>query len=206
MKNLLRVFCRLFNLNVDKNQRYTVISIILSGVLGTYIAPTLTKEIITALPSQWIAIQALVSSAFGIFAGKVWTGRVRKKVLKYFIYLILTESIAGFLLGMYLALIKWNVLVYAIAYLIYTNLITTFVCKCVMVYKTILWKDREREIYDNNLDIVSGFVCILGFGTSLIVMPSLKTALIIWSITCILDDFGWGIVYLKNSDKLKNIE
>jgi hypothetical protein len=60
-----------------------------------------------------------------------------------------------------------------------------------------------REIYDNNNDIVGSIVCILGFLIALILMPSLKTSLIIWSLYCIFDDLGWIIVFYRNKQALK---
>lgn len=74
-----------------------------------------------------------------------------------------------------------------------------------MAFKAKLWVEKEREIYDNNLSIISSIVCIIGFTVALIAMPSLKLALALWGICCILDDIGWIYVYNKNAKKLKEI-
>ena len=63
---------------------------------------------------------------------------------------------------------------------------------------------KEREVYDNNADIVSGIVCVTGYLLALIALPSLKVSLFLWSICCIFDDIGWLIVYNKNKLILKN--
>ena len=75
-----------------------------------------------------------------------------------------------------------------------------------MTFKAKLWPEKEREIYDNNFSIVSSITCITGFGMALIVMPSLKIALLIWGLCCIIDDFGWIIVYNRNRKILTKIE
>ena len=71
-----------------------------------------------------------------------------------------------------------------------------------MVFKTKLWNEHEREVYDNNADIICGITCILGFGVALLFMPSFKTALLIWGTSCLFDNIGWGVVYMKNKKKL----
>lgn len=53
---------------------------------------------------------------------------------------------------------------------------------------------------------VAGIVCIVGFASALLFMPSLKLALFLWGLCCILDDIGWIIVYIKNKKVLKSIE
>ena len=74
-----------------------------------------------------------------------------------------------------------------------------------MAFKVKLWIEKEREIYDNN-SIIGGIVCIIGFTAALLFMPSLKTALFILAICCIIDDIGWIIVYSKNKNTLKDID
>ena len=74
-----------------------------------------------------------------------------------------------------------------------------------MAFKAVLWQEKERELYDNNISIIGGIVCVIGFSLALLFMPSLKAALFIWALCCILDDIGWLIVYQKNKKQLKNI-
>ena len=71
-----------------------------------------------------------------------------------------------------------------------------------MAFKTKLWNEEKREIYDNNTSIISGITCISGFLLALLFMPSLKLSLILWAIACIVDDIGWMIVYIKNKEIL----
>ena len=75
-----------------------------------------------------------------------------------------------------------------------------------MAFKAKLWVEKEREIYDNNMSIVSGIVCIVGYVFALIALPSLKVSLFLWSVCCIFDDIGWLIVYTKNKKTLREIE
>ena len=180
-------------------------SLVVSGLLITYAHPTLVKEIISNLPAQWIAFESLAASIAGLLIGMIWQKNVRKKAIRYFFYLAFAESLCGCLLGFYLCFINWNVWIFAIASLIYTTIISTFVGKCIMAFKAKLWVEKDREIYDNNVSIVSGIVCIIGYISALIVLPSLKVSLFLWSVCCIFDDIGWLIVYTKNKETLIKI-
>ena len=194
------------NIHPDKNQSWLLMSLVVSGLLITYAHPTLVKEIISNLPAQWIAFESLAASIAGLLIGMIWQKNVRKKAIRYFFYLAFAESLRGCLLGFYLCFINWNVWIFTTASLIYTTIISTFVGKCIMAFKAKLWVEKEREIYDNNVSIVSGIVCIIGYISALIALPSLKVSLFLWSVCCIFDDIGWLIVYTKNKEVLKNIE
>ena len=194
------------NIHPDDNQKWLLLSLVISGLLITYAHPTLLKEIISNLPAQWIAFESLAASIAGLLIGVIWKKGVRSKAIKYFLYLAITESMCGCLLGLYLCFINWNVWVYAIASLIYTTIISNFVGKCVMAFKAKLWIEKDREVYDNNVSIVSGIVCVIGYVLALVALPSLKVSLFLWAICCIFDDVGWIIVYKKNKLILKEIE
>lgn len=194
------------NLKIDDNQKWILISLVIVGLIDTYTSPTITKEIISNLPAQFIAAQALVSSISGLLVGIIWQGKLRHTAIKKFLYLISAESIAGFLLACYLTFVSYNVWVFAIASLIYSSLITVFVSKCIMAFKAHLWVEKDREVYDNNTSIIGGITCITGFGTALLFLPSLKTSIMLWGLACLIDDLGWGIVYFKNRKKLIEIE
>lgn len=200
---MFRKVLNLINIHPDGNQKWLLISLVISGLLITYAHPTLLKAIISGLPAQWIAFQSLAASIAALLMGMIWKGKIREKAIKWFFYLALIESICGFLLGLYLCFIEFNVWVFAIASLIYTTVISTFVGKCIMAFKAKLWIEKEREIYDNNADIVSGIVCVIGYLFALVALPSLKVSLFLWAICCIFDDIGWLIVYSKNKLVLK---
>ena len=195
----------LVNIHPDSNQKYLLISLVISGLLITYSHPTLLKVLVSELPAQWIAFQSLSMSIAGLLIGVIWQGKIREKAIKYFFYLALTESICGCLLGLYLCFISFNVWIFAIASLIYSSLISTFVGKCIMAFKAKLWVEKDREIYDNNASIVTGIVCIVGYLFAIIALPPLKLSLFLWSICCIIDDIGWIIVYKLNKPKLTKI-
>ena len=201
---MVKKILNLLNIHPDVNQKWLLISLVISGLLITYAHPTLLKAIISGLPAQWIAFQSLAASIAALLMGMIWKGKIREKAIKWFFYLALMESVCGFLLGLYLCFIDFNVWVFAIASLIYTTVISTFVGKCIMAFKAKLWIEKEREVYDNNADIVSGIVCVIGYLFALVALPSLKASLFLWSICCILDDIGWIIVYKKNKLTLKN--
>lgn len=206
LKKLFYKLLNILNIHADSNQKWLLISMFFSGLLATYVSPTITKVVISGLPAEWIAFQALFSSVVTLIIGMIWKGKFRHTIIQYFIIFCICECLAGFFMSIYLVFIKFNVWVLAITELIYGNFICTLVGKCVMAFKTKLWPEKEREIYDNNLSIVSGITCIIGFTFALIMMPSLKVSLFIWGLCCIIDDIGWIIVYLKNKETLKGIE
>lgn len=203
MDKLIKKIFKLLNIHPDNNQKWLLLFTFISGLLITYVNPTIMKAIISELPAQWLAAQALISSIAGLLIGIIWKGKIRTIAINRFIILAICEEICGFLLAMYLCFIHYNVWVFAIASLIYSTFITQFVCKCIMAFKAKLWIEKEREIYDNNLSIVDGIVCIIGFSFALLFLPSLKVSLFIWGLCCIFDDIGWIIVYCKNREKIK---
>ena len=204
LRSMMKKILNLLNIHPDANQKWLLISLVISGLLITYAHPTLLKTIISGLPAQWIAFESVVASVSGLLIGMIWQGKVRQKAIKYFFYLALIESLCGFILGLYLCFINFNVWVLAIASLIYTTVISSFVGKCIMAFKAKLWIEKDREVYDNNTSIVSGIVCLVGYLFALVALPPLKLSLFLWSICCILDDIGWLIVYKKNKLILKN--
>lgn len=198
MKKLLN----LLNLRVDENQRWILLSLFVSGLMMTYINPRIVKEIISELPAEFIAVQSLVSSVTALLISIIWRGKLREKAIRYFMYLITAESLCGFVLGFYLTFIRYDVWLFAVATLIYSSLISSFVSKCIMVFKSILWVERKREGYDNNKQVIVSITCIIGFTASIIYMPTLKFSTFMWGLCCIIDDIGWGIVYYKNKKNM----
>jgi len=192
----------ILNIKLDKNQRWIILSSFISGLLITYAQPTIVKTLYSELPAQWIAFQSMFSSVAGFLIGVVWKNKLREKAINWFFWLASAESSLGFILGMYLCFVNFNVWIFAIASLIYSTLISTFVCKCIMAFKSVLWVEKEREIYDNNLSIVEGVVCIIGYSLSFLFLPPLKVSLFLWGLCCIIDDIGWIIVYYNNKNIL----
>ena len=201
---IFKKILNLLNVHPDENQKWLLMSLVVSGLLITYAHPTLLKTIISELPAQWLAFDSLSSSICGLAIGVMWQKKVRTVAIKYFLWLAITESFCGFVLGLYLAFINFNVWVFAIASLIYTNIVSIFVGKCIMAFKAKLWIEKDREVYDNNYSIVGGIVCIVGYIAALLFLPPLQVSLILWAVCCIIDDIGWVIVYAKNKQELKN--
>ena len=206
MKNFFKKILNILNVHPDSNQIWILTSLFLSGLLITYIHPAIVKEIYSSLPAEWIAFESLASSIAGLVVGILWQKTIRRGVIKYFLIFAISESVLGCLLGLFLTFVYYDVWIFAIASLVYSAFITTFVSKCIMAFKAKLWVERERETYDNNQSIIAGIVCIIGFSMALLFMPSLKLAIFIWALCCIIDDIGWCIVYIKNKNELKTIE
>ena len=192
----------ILNLKLDNNQKYIVVSLILCGLLCSYVSPVIIKDIYTKLPSEWIAFESLVGSISGFLLSIFWRGVIRKQAIKKFLLLVISETICGILVCGYLLLIDYNIWLLAIAQLIYTTFITSFVCKCIMVFKSKLWNNKDREIYDNNIEIVACLTSILGYLTAIIVEPNIYLAIFLWGIAYLVDDIGWAIVYFKNRELL----
>ena len=192
----------LLNIKLDNNQVWIMLSLLFSGFLLSYIAPTIIKDIYSKLPAEWIAFESLFGSASGLFISILWRGTIRDSAIKRFTALVITETLCGLLLCFYLVCIEYNVWVLAIASLLYTSLVTQFVGKCIMAFKSKLWSHEDRENYDNNTQIIIGLVAIIGNLIALLFLPSLKLALILWGVAYLVDDVGWLIVYLKNKNIL----
>ena len=192
----------LFNLKLDNNQKYIVVSLILCSLLCSYISPVIIKDIYTKLPSEWIAFESLVGSISGFLISIFWRDTIRKQVIKKFLTLVIGETVCGILVCAYLLLIDYNIWVLAIAQLIYTTFITSFVCKCIMVFKSKLWNNKDRETYDNNIEIVSCLTSILGYLIAILAEPDIHLAIFLWGIAYLVDDIGWAIVYFKNKELL----
>lgn len=202
MKKILEIF----NVKLDNNQKWIAMSLLLSGFLLTYISPTIVKDIYSKLPAEWIAFESLFGSAAGLVISMLWRGAIRRKAIKQFITLVVSETICGLFLCFYLVFIEYNVWILAIASLIYSSFVTEFVGKCIMAFKSKLWNNEERENYDNNIQIIFGTVSILGYALALLFLPSIKVSLILWGIAYLIDDLGWAIVYIKNKKELNVIE
>ena len=190
----------LFNIQIQKNQLPLLISSSVSGLIYTYTHPVIVKEIYTNLPSRYISLEALWFCLSGLILGAIWKGCVRDKAIKYFTYIATIESIAAFLLGCYLTFVHYNVLVFAIASALYLSIVSQFIGKCVMVFKSFLWIEKEREQFDNTSSIFSNTIALLGFAIATIVMPSLELAIFLWGFGCIFDDIGWIIVYHRRKE------
>lgn len=204
---LVKFLCKKLNLHADRNQTLILVWVFVFGLINTYIGPTITKELVSNLPAEYIAFQALASSICGFIIGVLWQGGIREKAIKWFIPLALTESIVACSLGIYLLFIDYNVWIFAIASLLYSCLVTIFISKCIMSFRSKLWEGHnEREAYDNNNSIVGGITCIVGFGLALLFLPSLKVALGLWSISCLFDNLAWCYVYYKNKTLLIKTE
>ena len=72
----------LFNLKLDNNQKYIVVSLILCGLLCSYISPVIVKDIYTKLPSEWIAFESLVGSISGFLISIFGEILLENKLLK----------------------------------------------------------------------------------------------------------------------------
>ena len=191
-----------FNLKLDSNQQYIVVSLILCNLLCSYISPVIIKDIYTKLPSEWIAFESLVGSISGFLISIFWRDTIRRQAIKKFLTLVIGETVCGILVCAYLLLIDYNIWVLAIAQLIYTTFITSFVCKCIMVFKSKLWNNKDRETYDNNIEIVSCLTSILGYLIAILAEPNIYLAIFLWGVAYLVDDIGWAIVYFKNKELL----
>ena len=176
------------------------------GLLSTYIFPVIIKDIYSKLPSSWIAFESLVGSVSGLLISVAWKNSIRHGAIKRFMGLVIAETICGVVLCAYLLFIDYNIWVLAVSQLVYTTFVTSFVGKCIMVFKSKLWNNESREHYDNNASIIAGLTCILGYSLAMFFEPSIKFALALWGIAYLVDDIGWAIVFWKNREQLTDIK
>lgn len=133
----------------------------------------------------------------------IWKGNFRKAVLRNFVWFAIVESVASFCLAMWLAFVAWNVWIYAIFSLLYVSLVSLTISRCIMVFKTKIWNEKSRELHDNTASIVKDLALVIGGLMAMLFCPSLKLALVLWGIACIVDDIGWVLTWFKLKDKLK---
>jgi MFS family permease len=196
----------ILNLKLDRNQVYIFLSMFVCGLLSTYIFPVIIKDIYSKLPSSWIAFESLVGSISGLLISVAWKNIIREGAIKRFMGLVIAETICGVILCAYLLFIDYNIWVLAVSQLVYTTFVTSFVGKCIMVFKSKLWNNESREHYDNNASIIAGLTCILGYSLAMFFEPSIKFALALWGIAYLVDDIGWAIVFWKNREQLTDIK
>jgi uncharacterized membrane protein YeaQ/YmgE (transglycosylase-associated protein family) len=107
----MKLFKRLLdflNIHSDKNQRWTLSTLFIVGLLDAYVGPAISKAWVTELPAEWLAFQSLVYSVVGLFIGMIWKGWVRRKAIQWFTVLCIIESAAGFCVGMWLCFVDYN--------------------------------------------------------------------------------------------------
>ena len=77
----------MFNLKLDSNQKYIVVSLILCSLLCSYISPVIIKDIYTKLPSEWIAFESLVGSISGfLITGEIYEHKRLQRIKETTIY------------------------------------------------------------------------------------------------------------------------
>ena len=75
--------------------------------------------------------------------------------------------------------------------------------KCIMVFKTKIWNEKSRELYDNTSSVVRDLALVIGGTCAMLFCPGLKTSLILWGVACLADDIGWIMTWLKLKDILE---
>ena len=145
MQKLFKRLLDLLNIHPDENQRWTLSTLFIVGLLDAYVGPAISKAWVTELPAEWLAFQSLVYSVVGLFIGMIWKGRVRRKAIQWFTVLCVIESAAGFCIGMWLCFVEYNVWVLAIACLLYGTLVSEFIGKCLMTFRPKLWNEYTQR-------------------------------------------------------------
>ena len=194
---------KFFNIQLQPYQGLLALSMFFSVLLNAYFCPVLCKTAVSALPPQWLAFEGVWCCTISLFIGMIWKGNFRKAVLRNFVWFAIVESVASFCLAMWLAFVAWNVWIYAIFSLLYVSLVSLTISRCIMVFKTKIWNEKSRELHDNTASIVKDLALVIGGLMAMLFCPSLKLALVLWGIACIVDDIGWVLTWFKLKDKLK---
>ena len=191
------------NLDFQENQAVIAASCFVSLAINSYIGPMLCKTVITALPAQWLSFETVWCCLASLALGVAWKGAFRKNAMKWFVAFAAAESLAGLSLGLWLAFAGWNVWVYAVFSLFYVSVVSFTIGKCIMAFKSKLWNEKSREKFDNTDAIVRNVGLLLGGSAAMAFCPSLKTALVLFAVACVVDDVGWITIYLKCRDRLE---
>ena len=202
MMRFWHFFKSVFNIQVQKNQGWLLMSSSVSGLIYTYTHPVIVKATISNLPERYISLEALWFCVSAMIIGAIWKGCVREKAIKYFTYIATIESLAAFSLGCYMSFVNWNVWVFAISSALYLSVVSQFIGKCIIAFKASLWIEKEREDFDNTSSIISNTIAMIGFAIATIAMPKLEVAVFLWGCGCIFDDIGWIIVYRKTRKRI----
>lgn len=193
---------KFFNIQLQPYQGLLALSMFFSIMLQAYFGPMLCKTVISVLPAQWLSFETVWCCISSLLIGMMWKGGFRRIVLKNFVWLAIIESVIAICLAMWLAFVAWNVWIYAIFSLLYVSLVSLTISRCIMTFKTKIWNEESRELYDNTASIVRDLALILGGLMAILFCPSLKLALVLWGIACIVDDIGWILTWFKLKDKL----
>ena len=169
-----------------------------SVLFFAYSNPCIVKEIVSNLPTQYLSVESLSICVSTLLIGMIWKGKTRDVVIRNFTIIATIETIASIVLAFWLLVIGYNVWVLAIASLIYINVISLFVNKCIMAFKSKLFLAKEREDFDNSSSTIHSIAAIIGYIAATFFMPSLEMAILIWSSACVFDDIGWIYIYIKN--------
>ena len=161
------------------------------------------KVCVELLPTQWLSFEQLMLSVFLIIACSLWKNdKFREKSLKIFLYLSIFEMISGMILAFSMA-VWFNVWIFAIGSLIYTGAVSILLHRVEVSFKSKLFNYRDRENFDNDMELACSLSSLIGFGIASIVSIPISSALILWGIAWI-GNLGWIMVYIKNKNVLKN--
>lgn len=166
-------------------------------------SPTITKTIVTALPTQWLAFQSLVGCISGSFFGIMWNKEnFRTFSIPLFMKLEIGEMIFGIVLAITMCF-YFNAWIFAIGSMVFTSIISVWLGRILIAFRSILWVGEKREQYDNNGLLNANISCLIGFLIAAIIPIPLKVALVLWALYC-LYNIGWIILYQRNKKLLKD--
>ena len=158
---------------------------------------TIHKVCVELLPTQWLSFEQLMLSAFLILACSLWKNdKFRENSIKIFLYLSIFEMVSGMIIAFSMA-VWFNVWIFAIGSLIYTGAVSILLSRVETAFKAKLFKERNREDFDNDMQLACSLSSLIGFGIASIISIPIVSALILWGIAWI-GNLGWIIVYLKN--------
>ena len=194
---------KLLNIRLQPYQGPLALSMFISIILNAYSGPMLCKPAVTELPAQWLSLETVWCCVCSLLIGMFWKGKFRKAALDNFVAFAVVESVAGICLVAWLVIYGWNVWVYAVFSLLYISVVSMTINRCIMVFKTKIWNEKSRELYDNTASVVRDLALVIGGTCAMLFCPDLKTSLILWGVACLADDIGWIMTWLKLKDVLE---
>lgn len=203
MKNLKENIFEKFHL--DKTSSILLLFAFIQSLMMALAYPAIRKVTGELLPSQYFAIEAFLQCLVGLFVCFLWNfKKFRLNSFKLFKILAWLEIIVCAVIGIY-CYFNFNIWVFAIGSLLVSCIITIYLARIINSFRVATFPDRQREFYDNNMNIITSISALIGLGIGIFFPIPLSTSILLWGFGCFAT-IGWLVIYKRNKQILSNID